>query len=754
MGLSKWYNFHQKFLITTGSHHEKNTCHIRGSGRPLRIPAWAKTYYVDAKYGSDYNTGLKESQALKTIQAAIDKAAGSTIFVAPGTYAPIDSRGKKLTIKAMEDFGSTIIDGDLSDEEIPIGARLGKWGTQTEYGTWKNEAVISVTENSTGKTTKFSIKYVNSSSEERVTTLLLAKGWYFQPYENDKEGSRSGIIYSKKPPQVYLDGDYGAYQESWEINANKQKVSFYKYQKWCPTSDATLVGIGVTRCAKPVQGGCLSYCSISGNETDSYFDGMVCKSKLEDCIIENNHCGNFIVIDSTLTRCVVAGNYAGYFVVYCYNGKVSNSLLIGNTGNSIIADTPVYNTTIVDNQCYSSVEQCNVYNCIVWGNRDNSGDAANIYASNYMNGEYQKASYSMMNSLVEDVLVIQFGNKGKSACNSTGNISGDPCFIDPEHGDYHLAPWSPCIDMGADYQSKTGKFDLDSAARKVGKVDMGVYELQPRMAVPADYDGDGITDAAFYFAASGQWWVFKSSDGKIRAVSLPDANGTPCPADYDGDGCAEPAYYTAAAKTPEFVRVNASGKAIRKTFGEKGATPVAARLAGGKATFGAYTANAKKPTFSFLDSPLKVEFGAKASRPVVEDFDNDGSDDLGVYTATASKPAFSILQSSRSYSPSALFNGGAVALGPKGAIPCCADYDGKGGADFGVYMSNTKEPYFQRLFSSSKFRETRTLPMGSKGDVPVVGIYEAGKPAAPAIWTGSVWTYLGSDWEGRGLVGE
>ena len=69
-------------------------------------------------------------------------------------------------------------------------------------------------------------------------------------------------------------------------------------------------------------------------------------------------------------------------------------------------------------------------------------------------------------------------------------------------------------------------------------------------------------------------------------------------------------------------------------------------------------------------------------------------------------------------------------------------------------MSNTKAPYFQRLFSSSRFRETRTLPMGSKGDVPVVGVYEEGKPAAPAVWTGSVWKYLDSSYEDVALLGD
>ena len=794
------------------------------------IPAWAKTYYVDAKYGSDYNTGLKESQALKTIQAAIDKAAaGSTILVYPGTYEPLRT-SKKLTIKSTGGAEDTVVDGSLAEKYTPPTVNAPSW-VQVNYK-WEYNPDTCQYE----KTDKVeSYYYYDGNGEYHDWFPPVDESIWDKPYPKEKT---SKVKWGKS---VYREGETrftGAcvvlgkvlyhdgilyYSDGYEELERGKRFS---------PGTASISGFTLRNARYGVLGGSASYCVISGISEvaagmSSLTDSEICGNELR--YVSTGCCGA-IATASTLNRCQIHDNTLQDNVglgtalsfecdfdatLQCYDNaggfytkpsSIANSLVFKNTvlggengwWNPFVS-IDAYNCTIADNVLCPNGEavgvdcwnECgNVFNSIVWGNIDAYGNPANVkkvhdeitgrtVAADYMNynsswnGEpwVYKPRVSMMNSLT-DIPIEQKGNgKGYMISggwwdepiwtykvtykNSTGNISGDPCFIDPEHGDYHLAPWSPCIDMGADYQSKTGKFDLDSAARKVGKVDMGAYELQPRMAVPADYDGDGITDAAFYFAASGQWWVFKNSDGKIRAVSMPDANATPCPADYDGDGKAEPAYYTAADKTPEFVRVKSDGKAVRSTFGEKGATPVAARLAkSAKATFGTYTANAKKPAFSFLGSPLKVEFGAKASRPVVADFDNDGKDDLGVYTAAASKPAFSILQSSQGYSPSALFNGGAVALGPKGAIPCCADYDGKGGADFGVYTSNTKEPYFQRLFSSSKFRETRTLPMGSKGDVPVVGVYEEGQPAAPAIWTGSVWTYLGSDWEDRDLVGE
>ena len=94
----------------------------------LALPASAKTYYVDAATGDDANTGLSQTAAFKTIQRAIDKAStGSTILVAPGNYAPIVSKDKKLSVKSVGGANETAIDGYGSAD---TGAELGTYGTK------------------------------------------------------------------------------------------------------------------------------------------------------------------------------------------------------------------------------------------------------------------------------------------------------------------------------------------------------------------------------------------------------------------------------------------------------------------------------------------------------------------------------------------------------------------------------------------------------------------------------------------------
>ena len=133
--------------------------------------------------------------------------------------------------------------------------------------------------------------------------------------------------------------------------------------------------------------------------------------------------------------------------------------------------------------------------------------------------------------------------------------------------------------------------------------------------VPADYDGDGITDLAVYRA--GTWFVRQSTTHYATSVAFQwGANGDiTVPGDYDGDGKADLAVYRPTTGT-WFLRLS---------------------------------------TTSYVTS-VGVQWGTSGDIPVPGDFDGDGRADLAVYRPSTG--TWFVLPSGRSFSGAASFQSG------------------------------------------------------------------------------------------------
>ncbi|MBP5545278.1 MAG: hypothetical protein ILM98_14475 [Kiritimatiellae bacterium] len=803
---------------------------------------------VDPKVNK--KAGLSEGAAFKTIQFAIDKAAaGSTILVAPGEYEAIKSNNKKLTIKAIEGFLETSITGWNSAEELysPVAADLGAWGTQAQYATIEQTVFSDGTKvkwwwDSEAKYPEegwdYDAHWYSYEYHFISITPKKPKGWVgYDPPEGvtwERDWDWFGTTKTGRMEPVYKGGK-NTVLVGFSLDEGQRAV-------WGGTlQNCEISGFGIYG-----SGGMYD----SSGSSELYGEGgIVHMSSLTDCWVEYNDCAGYgtdgyLLASTTATRTYIEGN--SYSAVLVADSTLNNCVVSHNSAVadkwgymdawSLIGRSTLYNCTVVENDVgyhnsygqevettaddpdgYESngkywkwvdfdepVKECScalansgnkVFNSIFYNNLSIDGLQHNVDTNAFFDTTYTyenekgkmvttryDASSQFVNSCT-DVLIDSSKNK---KVKSTGNIAADPCFISP--WDYSLAPWSPCVNAGADYQSKTGKTDMFGGPRKVGaKVDMGAYELQASTPVPADYDGDGITDAALCFADTGEWWIWGSQsaiDSGATYVYLPMPKGaTPIVADFDGTGFgSQPGYFAGAEKEPFFVHLDGGiyGEPVTNSFATykdakgkavstKGATPVAARLkAGAPATFGIYASTVAAPVYVFengLTYGGNAKILAKGSKPVIADFDGDGIDDLGAYTSSAAAPAFTVLRSDEGYSLTAPFTLAAnffyptarqsIPLGAKGALPCVADYDGDGLADFATYSSTAATPEFTRLLSSSKYSETRTMPMGSKGDVPVVGNYENAAPAAAnmAVFTGSTWRYCDSGYEDEAAVG-
>ena len=123
-------------------------------------------------------------------------------------------------------------------------------------------------------------------------------------------------------------------------------------------------------------------------------------------------------------------------------------------------------------------------NCTFWGNQAGSGGGAmwNTHCSPTLTNcilwnDTSPEIYDYGDPSFVTYSDVQGGYAG------TGNINAPPLFVDPENGDFHLAPNSPCIDAGDNAASHLPAYDFEGDARildgdgdDVAIVDMGADE--------------------------------------------------------------------------------------------------------------------------------------------------------------------------------------------------------------------------------------------------------------------------------------
>ncbi len=228
-------------------------------------------------------------------------------------------------------------------------------------------------------------------------------------------------------------------------------------------------------------------CIFSGNIGNYVGGGIYCNQSsptVKNCIFSENSCtladgggmANFFGASPNVSNCIFINNLARSGGGMCNrksstNSNVTNCAFIGNSAtqfgggilNSEGANSNVTNCTIVANSAGSGGGVYNYYygtstivNCIIW---DNNPDEIPSYAPNFT------VSYCD----------VKGGYQG-----GTNIINLDPLFVDPNSGDYHLLPDSPCIDMGDPCGVYTGQTDIDGEPRVFGNyVDMGSDEAWP-----------------------------------------------------------------------------------------------------------------------------------------------------------------------------------------------------------------------------------------------------------------------------------
>jgi predicted outer membrane repeat protein len=267
--------------------------------------------------------------------------------------------------------------------------------------------------------------------------------------------------------------------------------------------------------------------SVFDNNTTTHIGGGLCSYmstlEVDNCVFTGNQSPPGGAIEcheggpSVITNCLLVGNTATDFggaMTFTYESSVlvSNCTIVDNTatnrgGGIFFRDSTgaVVNTIFVNNDNHAIYENDAradpiVKNCLFYNNPDGA----------YFN---------------EGLVTIAdaTGPNGLNAvlAEAEDNLDGDPQFVDPGAGNYHLGATSPCIDTGTD--DGASSTDMDGEPRPYDVPGAGAdgtgteYDIGADEYSIVDSDGDGIPDS-------------------VEGAGDPDSDGVPNYLDDDSDG--------------------------------------------------------------------------------------------------------------------------------------------------------------------------------------------------------------------------
>ncbi len=284
---------------------------------------------------------------------------------------------------------------------------------------------------------------------------------------------------------------------------------------------------------------------------------------------------------------------------------------------------------------------------------------------------------------------------------------GDQNFQVSQQGNEIVTPNKTVLDFDHDFKS-----DYVAIQNVNGSMIWHIYQssggykalnfgLFTDTPIPADYDGDGITDIAVFRASAidnqPDFYVLRSSDNGISGVSWGTTGDIPFVNDFDGDNKADYAVIRKENGKLLWYIIQSTAGYRGFQFGNDTDVPIRGDFDGdGKADVNVFRPSTN--TFYSLRSSNNgvaiTTFGIPTDKVVSGDFDGDGKSDIAVWrNSTGVWYWISSIN-------------GAVGISQFGIstdLPTPADYDGDGKTDLSVWRPDVSSSIFYSQRSTAGF---------------------------------------------------
>ena len=453
---------------------------------------WTDKWYVDTT-GDNANQGDSASQPFKTIQHAIDKSVpGMTVIVADGTYAPINSNNKAITIQSVNGAAATIIDGGYpaaTNRCVYAGGNESQTNTVILGFTIQNGCTIGISGDKNGA----------GVSGGTLCNCVMR----FNHSGDFGGGMAYSVMYDCTVCNNEAQASGGGSRKGMLINCLIRDNEAMR--NGGGTSDGILYGCVVSNNVAQASGGGLSgtkgYDSEIIANTSMSRGGGIYTGSLHGCIVTNNiaYTSGGGVDSAIVEESIIVGNSAyqnggGTFNATCYDSEIIGNKATQGSGG-VYGGTAI-NCVLAYNECGTNgggAGWCELQNCLVYGNRaptGGGGGLVNVVARNstiYGNmcsggGGGVTAGLKDGFSVGTNFNCIVYGNTASTDANiytvvpSFNCYTNDPQFIRAEAGDFRLRYNSPCINAGNNaYVTNTVDF-AGNARIDNNTVDIGAYE--------------------------------------------------------------------------------------------------------------------------------------------------------------------------------------------------------------------------------------------------------------------------------------